>query len=273
MAKKDKVEVEEKVNDYNEIHDSKIEDLAQVIDDAVAKDESKPKENKVEEKADKVVVEDKPGIDEEALTKKISDKVAKETADKIMKSLTGEEATPEDLNDYQKFQKEIVEKEGRAPRWDEALELLEKKAIERLEQRQAEKIKADEEAKAQQEKVSQEREKTLNDYIDSELNELIEAKKIPAIVDKDNPDDPGVKARKAIFASMLEVNTERTKAGKTPIYSPARIFYESYKDPNKQPAGEDAPIGGGRSSIEGEDKQHTYEEVHNRSFFDLLRGK
>jgi hypothetical protein len=78
--------------------------------------------------------------------------------------------------------------------------------------------------------------------------------------------------RKELFKTMLDVNTERQKEGKAPIYSIKEVFYEHYKK-DKQPAGADAPISMGKGVNPPEEKDINYAEVHKKSFADILMGK
>lgn len=275
-----------KVN-YNEIHNKKMEDLIEVPDEAVEKavaeveNEEKPEEKveetvektKVEEKAEEIK-EDVEEIDIEEMEKRVSEKVQKETVEKITKALTGEKAEEEQVSAYKKFANETWKKEGRNPTYEEALEFVSEQAVEALEKRQAEKIQKEEETKKTQEKAQAEREANLNKYIDSELEDLIGKGKIPAITNKDDENDPGVRARRAIFQAMLDVNKERTAEGKDPIYSPKIIYYEHYKAPTQQPAGADAPVFGGKSgSVASEDNKFNYNDIHKKSFMDIMLGR
>jgi len=68
------------------------------------------------------------------------------------------------------------------------------------------------------------------------------------IKDDTDPNDRGVQERKALFQTMMEVNTKRVEQGLQPIRSISRIHNTYYKAPNKQPAGVDSAIINGRSS-------------------------
>lgn len=275
MAKK-KDPQEAKI-DYNEIHNKDMAELAEAIpqekvDEAV--EEIKEEKTKIEEKAETVEDrEETEEVDYDQLTKDISEKVTKDTVEKITKALTGEEASKEEVDEFTKFAKDTWEKEGRNPSYKEALEFVAKKVEANVEAKreaaERERVEKEEAAKSAEEA----RTKELNTYIDNELDELISGDKIPKIVDKSDENDPGVKARKAIFQAMLEVNTERAKSGKPPIYSPKIIFYEHYKDPNQQPAGEDAPIAGRSTHSGGESKEFGYQDIHNKSFMDIMLGR
>ena len=142
-----------------------------------------------------------------------------------------------------------------------------------MEKRQTE-AKAIQEAEATergkaQEAAQTERATSFNKYWDTQLNELFESGKIPPITDVKNENDSGVQARKDLFTKMVEVNEQRVKVGKEPIYSLKEIFYEHYS--NEEP-GMEAPVSAGRGTVPAESGED-YEYVGKKSFFDILRGK
>jgi len=280
MAKKKQDAVEEKIDYVKDIQNKSIQEIAaeeveipdEKVDEAIKEVEAE--RTKVEEKAEDVeVTEDKP-LDTSEMEQRIYEKVQKETVDKITKSLKGEDATEEEVSDYKKFANETWKKEGRNPTYEEALEFVSNKAIENIEKRQAEKIQKENEQSEAQKRAEAEREANLNKYIDSELEDLVSSGKLPKVVDKSDENDPGVKARRAVFQAMMEVNTKRASEGKDPIYSPKIVYYEHYKSPIEQPAGADAPISGGRSGVHTDgDNRASYKEIHNKSFLDLMLGR
>ena len=91
---------------------------------------------------------------------------------------------------------------------------------------------------------------------------------MPKIEDPKNEDDIGIRARKSLFSKMIEVNEQRTKDGKEPIYSLKEIYYEH---PINEEPGKSAPVSVGRGSVPTEGEEFEY--VGKKSFLDILMGK
>lgn len=247
--------VEEAPIDYKE--DIQDKSMEEIVKETPAKEE--PKEEEKEKKEE----EPKPEIDQE----KLKEEVAEEVTKKIIKSLTGktEDEATEEMGDQSPWAKE-----GRNPKdYDEianwSVELVEKKN----EAKRVEVEKTAAETKATQEVTATERATSFNKYWDEQLEDLQESGKLPKAVDTTDENDDGVIARKELFKTMLDINQERVKEGKDPIYSLKEVYYEHYTPKSKQPAGADAPISAGRSSAPSGDDE-AYEYVGKKSWADII---
>ena len=153
-------------------------------------------------------------------------------------------------------------------------------AMEQIEKREKQK---EEEAlaKAAQEKIEKEREEKqrkeyedqINKQIEDELSDLYTQGKLPAIKNKDDEMDDGVRAKKALFETGVKVNKERMEKGLPPITSLKLIYYEHYKAPNAQPAGADAPVMGNKPSSSTRAEGLSYEQLHKKTWRDIIRER
>ena len=195
----------------------------------------------------------------------IEAEVTKKVSEKIIKSLTG--GSEEDITNAMGEQSPWA-KEGRNPRdYDEIAEWTTQLALKKQEEVR---IKEAEENKKKEEyatKFQEERATAFNKYWDNQLNDLFEAGKLPKIEDEKNENDPGIRARKSLFTKMIEVNEQRVKDGKEPIYSLKEIFYEY---PINEEPGMSAPVSAGRGAVPAEGEE--YEYVGKQSFFDILKS-
>jgi hypothetical protein len=256
-------EVEEPKEDikYEDIHDKTTEEIA-------APKEEKPEVVEPKEKVVETPKEEEVEFD----PNKFKEEVSKEATDKIVKALTGEGDKRKDSIDQ-----ELVspwKKEGRNPKdYDEIAEwAVAKREI--LDKRgQVEKAKQEEEAQKAVKQNEESRVKSFNKYIDQQLDDLYKSGKLMTPQDPKNEKDPGVMQRKALFQSMLEVNTKRAEQGLDPIYSIKEIYYEHYKDPTRQPAGADAPVSMGKSGSSHDEspEDYTYEEIRKKNWLDFFR--
>ena len=231
--------------------------------EVTATEDQKPDTTTIETKTKEVKPEaPEPEIDVSAIEAEVTKKVS----EKIIQSLTG--GSEADVTKATGEQSPWA-KEGRNPRdYDEIAEWTTQLALKKQEEAAA---KQEEAAKAKEEdnkKVQEERAKAFNKYWDDQLNELAEGGKLPPIEDAKDENDIGVRARKQLFTKMIEVNEERTKAGKEPIYSLKEIFYEH---PINEEPGMFAPVSIGRGSVPAEGDE--YEYVGKKSFFDIITGK
>lgn len=225
--------------------------------------------------------EPKEELDVDKLKEEIREDVAKELsktqANKIYKALTGEdEPAPEQEKDrYQEFATKFYQENGRNPYWHELIPEVVKATKEEMAYEQAEQAKQTEEQRKAIEEDNKKRVDEFNRFTDEQLDDLYTANKLPQIVDKDDPEDYGVKARQALFKTMMEVNQKRTAEGKAPIYSIKEIYYEHYQVPSRQPAGYDAPVSVGRGGTPPTNSQEIdyFRDIRNaRSFEDILRN-
>lgn len=222
-----------------------------------AKEELPPKEDIKKERVE---------VDPEKLKQEITEKVSKETVEKIAKALTGDEkATQAQKDKYEEYAEKFLAEKGRNPTWFELVPFIrdEVKAELRAEADKAENEKIEKQKLT--EKENKERTKTFNAYVDEQLKELYDSGRLPKTDE----------ARKHLFKTMMEVNQKRASEGKQPIYSVKEIFYEHYKAPNAQPAGWNAPVSVGRGAPSGNDEQdYSYKDIAGKkSFLDILMGK
>ena len=251
MARKKTVITTEEITpevDYKEVHDSKIEDLVGEPD--VKAEEEIKAETKEEPK-------------EEFNQEKFKQEVSEETAKKIIEAQTKRE---EPVKEEDKELMSPWAKENRTPKdYEEVADWgVEKAKI--LGKRDADaQVKVQEEQTKKQEEYNKQQVESFNKYTDEQLEDLMVQGKIQ------RNDEV---ARKALFQTMLEVNQERVKENKNPIYSIKEIFYEHYKAPNAQPAGADAPISAGKGNVAPDGQELDYQrDVKNKSLMDILMGK
>lgn len=223
----------------------------------------KPKEEVKEEP--KKTEEEKPV---EIDTSEIKKEISQDVTDKIVQALTGGKKE-EDLS-----VKSPWAREGRNPRdWDEVAEWTKEQAKAELKAEREADDKLKNEQQAQLEQKTQESIKQWNEYWDSQTNDLRATGKLPAITNKDDENDPGVKAQRELFKQLKEVNEQRVTKGLPIITSVKEFFYEGYKAPNSQPSGADAPVSGGKTAtISGSEDEFAYEDVHqSKGFFDIFK--
>ena len=209
----------------------------------------------------KVEPKEEPEVDISAIEAEVTKKVS----DKIIKSLTGgSEAEIEGALGEQS----PWAKEGRNPKdYDEIAQWATDLALKRQEAQKAEETEKAKEQEKEATKLQTERAEAFNKYWDTQLNELYESGKLPKIENAKDENDLGVKARKAMFSKMIEVNEQRTKEGKEPIYSLKEIYYEH---PINEEPGMSAPVSAGRGAVPAEGEG--YEYVGSKSFLDILKG-
>jgi hypothetical protein len=248
---------------YDELHKEEVKDIASNTEVPEEKSPEKP----VEEKKSEVPEKPEEVIDTSKLAEEVADKVVEKTKPPEEKPI---EKTEEEK--YKEWANDFKTKEGKDPTWTDVATHLKEDAIKAIDDREAEKVRVAEETK----KVAEENDKKLTDnfnkIVDEDLDDLYKSNKLTPIKDKANPSDQGILERKALFNTMLEVNTERAKEGKRPIYSIKEIYYEHYTKPNAQPAGENAPISVGKgapSSGEEEQELDYNKDVKNTTWGNL----
>lgn len=209
-----------------------------------------PEETKPETKPE----EKPPEVDTEELKKEVT----QEVKDELVKAITGK--TEEDIK-----AKSPWEKEGRNPRdYNEISDWAKDQALKEIETKeQAKEEKKKEETKATEAQIKKSNEQ-WNKYWDEQLEDLVTQGKLPKVENPDDDNDKGRVAQKELFVQMGKVNEERNIKGQPIITSIKEFFYEGYKPPGSQPAGADAPISGGKTSVNTESEgDFSYEEIHN----------
>lgn len=263
---------DEKTSEFlgEEVKDGKV---VEQPEEEIEKEEDKEPDKEEE------IVEEK--IDTEQLKAELKEEVTKEvsenTVNKITKALTGnEDTTSEQKDKYLAYSEKFLKEKGRNPTWFELVPFIRDEVKSELKAEQEEIVKKQEEEKKLTEETQKQRMEALNKYIDEQLDDLYKNKRLPEIKDKDNKDDEGIVARKALFQTMLEVNQERVKQKKEPIYSIKEIYYEHYKKPSKDVAGGDAPVSPGRGSASTTEspEDYSYQDIHKtKSFTDFFMKK
>lgn len=263
---------------YDDIHKPDTRDIASEVPVV----EEKPKEEAPKE-PEKSVVEETPKVEEPPIDpKELVSQIAKETAKEIAESNKVIEPEKSAAEQYL----EDAKAKGKTPSWEDALNFVSeqgsKKALDTLHAEQAAIAKVEEDRvntqKAEQKAIEDNNQKVLDTYnktVDIQLQELIDEGRLSAIKDKDNPNDPGVVERKALFQSMLEVNQERLKQGRPAIYSVKEIYAFHYTKPTVTPPGADAPIsmGKGNNNAAGKDEELDYNrDVRGKSWNFFKRG-
>lgn len=259
----------------------------------------KETENKVEKKAKATAKESKAKSDTKEIVKEDEgvdfdpDKFKADIVAELDKRIPGTKQEKEEVKEKKDALEEYLAKakaEGRNPTWSEAIrvvaEIGSNQAYERIKAEQAaEKAKADEEAKTQQEtaaavqKQQEEYQAYLNKNIDEDLSDLYSLGKLTRIQNPEDPNDSGVKQRKALFQAMFDLNTKRAAEGKRPVTSVKEVYYEHFEDPLKQPAGANAPVSIGKGSIAPDDNsKYSYWDIHGtpnrpKDFVDIARGR
>ena len=241
--------------DYKEVHEAKIEDLVGEPDKEAEKEIVKEPEEKKE-----VEVEFDPAKWKEEITESVSKKI-----EDVMKSSLTEEEKKETVDKLQGYKSKWTSESRTPTDYDEILEEAANFIEFRNKKTQEEQAKVQEEQTKKQEEYNKTQIEQFNKYTDEQLEDLMTQGKIPR-----NDEE----SRKALFQTMLEVNQERVKENKNPIYSIKEIFYEHYKPVNTQPAGADAPISAGKGNVSPEGQELDYQrDVKNKSLMDILMGK
>lgn len=291
-------EVTPEVNPKAEEHDKKVLEALETKDEGALEiktedlNEETPKEEKKEEEKSEEKVESapQPPLDKETIKKELKEEVTQDVKEEIVSQLQGTKDEKEDA--YARLEKEIWEKENRAPTYKEALDLIKTQAKEEIKTElnaeiEEEEKKAEETKKAE-EAQQQELTESLNKDWDEQLEDLVKSGKIPAVKDPDNnevtiirnaegkeieriPVDEGKKARYELFKAMYSASEERIANNQKPLTNLKEIFYEHYNK-DKQPAGANAPVSGVRKSV-SQDSGTTfkYSDIHNAPMEDLLR--
>jgi hypothetical protein len=250
------------------------EDLKDIVEESVKEEvKEEPKEEAKEEKKE----EEKPETHEdvEALKKEIADlknEVSTQT-EKMSKEMVGKLSDvfglkkSEDPKDQTPW-----DKEGRQPTWTEALEYTAEKTHERIKSDLETVEKQEKEQAKTQEENQVKFNENINKYWDTQIDELVAAGKLPAVKDAKDEKDEGKLFRIELFKTMVEVNKEREAKGLDAISNLKEIYYEHFKAPTEQPAGENAPVfgavhGGATNTAE----KVPYNEFHRQGIEDIVR--
>ena len=130
-------------------------------------------------------------------------------------------------------------------------------------------LKAEAEAKAQSEQE-------VDQYLDAQVDELVKTKRLPAITQENDPNDPGKLAQRELYGYALSLGTADLKSA----YNSLEVLHSANKqfdfvkmelvDKNPNLLGKDSPVG---SSNNGNTQQGTrpdYKTIHNLSLDALV---
>lgn len=205
-------------------------------------------------------VSPEPEIDIVALKESITNEVREDVIGNIVSSLK-----PEDDDDQPPWIKD-----GRLmPRDDKELSDHIADVVEKRQDKKQEGIDAQ---KKEQEDQQATYAQQLEQQIEQQVTELRDEGLIPKVEDKESKDDPGLQAEKELYAQMIGYNEGAAKEGKRQIYSAVEFYHTKYQDPDKQPAGADAPIGGVGTTraSSGSGTEMSYEELHNTPYGTII---
>lgn len=262
-----------------DLRDESLEDIVEESAKANAEQPEETKEPVVEETtAESPKEPEKPESHEdvEALKKEIADlkdEVGKQS-EKMTEEMVSKLATTFGITkEEEKKDQTPWDKEGRQPTWTEALEYMAEKTHGRIKSELEAEEKQEQEKVAKQQETQQNFNNQLNSYWDTQLKELTDTGRIPAVTNATDDKDEGRVARVALFKTMMEVNQERTKKGLDPITNIKEIFYEHYKVPSDQPAGENAPIAGVTRAVTGSSADKIpYGQFHSQNIEDIVKS-
>jgi hypothetical protein len=277
------------INYQRDVHNPDLSDIAAEWEDTATKttDSAKPAEElspKKEEKPTEPVkpVEAvklpeepvKPVIDEEKLTDNITNK--------LLEKLTPEDATKQEKKDLKTKLSDLEAKakeEGRELTYTDALEFLSKETKESVKEELKEEVKKEvlsdlqkevdtEDAKTREQQAAQlKQQETFTKEWDRQLARLEEGGQLPKPTDMKDPNDPRVKEELALFIQMRDYNLKHTEA---PILNVVEFYHTAFKSPTSKPPGADAPVNGARRSVQPtDDKDFTYQSMHNSSLEEL----
>jgi hypothetical protein len=243
--------------DYKKMHD---QDISEVVSDATKPEP--PEDNAVEKKAKEIPKKDDEEVDvelEELDTEALKKEAAAEAKKQVIEAL--QDKPKEEVDEYEAWAKKVFDETGKQPNWKQAAEFIKENAKREIRAEEEAKAKEEEDKKATQAEEEKKVTSDWNAFIDRELDDLYAESKLPKIKDANSATDPGVVARKALFQTMLDVNTKLQSEGKPIEYSIYKIFHKYYKAPNRQPAGADAPIAGGTGGNAAPEDKVSYQEL------------
>jgi hypothetical protein len=283
---------------YKNLHNKSFKEIVVDANKEIKQELEKP-ENKIEE-VDTTPLEEKvEEVKEKKETKKKVDlvdevkKTVKETLDE-QKRLDKE---IKDTEDKAKLDEQKKEKKELKPRWkdnpdypknekgeaipksyDEIYEDASNAGFEKAKawfeeqqaQKDADRERVEIENKQRQETLAKQNE-YLNNQIEKDVDFLFGMDLLPKIKDEKNPEDEGIKARDALFATGIKVNQERLAKGEMPISDIKVIYKDYYKKPTN--ANAQAPVISDGAHTIINDSKLDLPNIRKMSFRDILMGK
>ncbi len=236
------------------------------------KEEEQKREDEIAERAAKKAKEEMAAeIKKVEEDKKLSEKQKEEEKARIKFNWTGKDpktgaVTPADYDEIGKEAVRIAKEEMQRD-FDRLYE--ERRAKEKAEEEAKSK---DEQAKVQnQAKEEEDRAKAAETRINAELDLLSERGDLPRPKDPKDKTAEDTKAWDDFINQALTYNKEHPDAQ---VSSPITFYHYYYKKPETtQPAGADAPIGGGKTTTvnKTDPDKYNYATDHNKSFRQLRR--
>lgn len=242
------------------------------------------------------VEEPKPQEQPQPDQKLDAEQLKSEIASEVVKALSTGEETKQEKDDLMDQVQEMMKeapwvKEGRDPTYLEAitwttrasLPLTVKQAKEQLIKEMEEEDLQEQEQQKQVEEQNQKVQKAWHAQWDQEFKDLEASGEIPPV--KASPSDqkayqadPGVKARVEIMQKMTNESQKRQSEGKPILTNVVQTYYQYIKPTketrNNQPPGADAPVFGASKTVTPTDTtNYSYNDIHNKSIYDLLSEK
>lgn len=236
--------------------------------------------------AETVKEPEKPVIDEAKLTETLTENITK----KLIDQFAPETATKEDKKDWQVKLKEMQEqatKEGRELTYEEAIKFVKEESQAELREELKTELKTtlkkeimddlNKEVAVEEEKVKQQKE-ARNKYNQQLYGEwdrqigILQQQGFPKVIDKNDPNDPGMRAQKTLFEALNAINKEQQAKGQPVSLSLVEAFmHPIYKQLTTQP-GKDAPVNGTRKSVAPNEKQgmNYMKDIHNAELRDII---
>jgi hypothetical protein len=227
---------------------------------------------------------EKPVLDEAKLTETLTENITK----KLVEQFSPSDTTKEEKKDIETKIKELQAKateEGRELTYQEAIKFVKDEVSSDPELRDQIKkeIMADlnkevesETKKAQEEKARQEKEtKEQNDRLYSEWDRqigVLQQQGFPKVLDKTDPNDPGMRAQKQLFEALNAINKEQQKNGQPVSLNLVEAYvHPIYKQITEQP-GKDAPVNGMRKSVASNEKVglNYQKDIHGADLRDII---
>ena len=210
-----------------------------------------------------------PVIDEDAIREKVKEELRTEfeqqqterdrqLKEQVSRAFGIAEDESEDGPPAQKEDESVTDYLGRYTKWQED-DRRKKEEAQQLQQQELENTQ-----KAQQQQSLD----ALRQGWQTQLTELENDGLIPKVEDPNNENDPGRKARVALFSSLNEFNKEREAANLPVTYNLYETYHRKYK--GGKVAGEDAPVlGGSIKPSGGASDEVSFEDIRSSSFQDL----
>lgn len=231
--------------------------------------------------------ESKPEVKEPEVTITVDDitkqaaALARDELKEEFKKIEDSKLTKEEKKDAKETAKWQWEDENRNPKdYSEIASAAEERALDKAkewfkEQQEQERTTRDNATKAEQEKADlvrktqEDSQKHIESRVNAEIDKLFDGGHLQKPVDINATDDPAAKEYRDFLNAAIKYNEEHKD---TPIGSPVEFFFMHYKPKGNQPAGNDAPIAGNRTTVKpaDTDDKFVYARDSRKSFRQLL---